>query len=173
MSGLQCTRVLPVEGTGWDGVEHVPHGPGEAAAMAAWGRPQKGQKRAPRRAQGAHGTHRLQVEVLPVDFWRCGFLRTTPRREHRPDTRSAPGEVHGGRRHRTPQFLQVGEGALYMYSTCTVQQAVADQKRGISGYCPQSSSGGVRHGFRELSRWSPVTTMLNVATLTRASSRRL
>ena len=40
-------------------------------------------------------------------------MRTTPRREHSPDTRSAPGEVHGGRRHRTPQFLQVGEGALY------------------------------------------------------------
>ena len=72
----------------------------------------KGQGGAPRRAQGARGTHRSQVEVLPVDFWRCGFLRTTPRREHSPDTRSAQGEPHGGRRHRTPQFGQVCETAL-------------------------------------------------------------
>ena len=41
-------------------------------------------------------------------------MRTTPRREHRPDTRSAPGEVHGGRRHRTPQFGQVCDRALYL-----------------------------------------------------------
>ena len=82
----------------------------------------EGQGGAPRRAQGARGTHRSQVEVLPVDFWRCGFLRTTPRREHSPDTRSAQGEPHGGRRHRTPQFGQVSESALYS-STGTVPVA--------------------------------------------------
>ena len=98
----------------------------------------KGQGGAPRRAQGARGTHRSQVEVLPVDFWRCGFLRTTPRREHSPDTRSAPGEVHGGRRHRTPQFLQVGEVAPYrILSWSSSRPSVHSEAGAVDAGCRQ------------------------------------
>ena len=75
MGGLQCTRVLPVEGTGWDGVEHVPHGPGEAAAMAAWGRG-KGEHHGGHKERAGRTDHRLRY--FPSTFGGAVFCVRRP-----------------------------------------------------------------------------------------------
>ena len=106
MGGLQCTRVLPVEGTGWDGVEHVPHGPGEAAAMAAW---PAGPKRGKSEHHGGHkeraGRTDHRLRYFPSTFGGAVFCVRRPV--------ASTGRTPGQRRERC-----TAGGAIALPSFC-------------------------------------------------------
>ena len=116
VSGLRCTRVLLVEGTEWDGVEHVPHGPGEAAGGGGNGGLGKGRGGPSTGGNGGVPPPRFAVRHLADHLRSRSWAHTRDLGKHSHAVPPEGAGGGGGARKNAPRFWSVlGSGTVHIY----------------------------------------------------------